>query len=52
MVALTMSPFFFSISFGKQYVVLYNTNVSQTIKQNNRIWKTRRLLAIASGWMM
>ena len=51
MVALTMSPFF-SISFGNYGIDLYNTNVSQTIKWNNRIWKTIRLLAIVSGWMM
>lgn len=51
MVVLTMPPFF-SISFGNYGIDLYNTNVSQTIKRNNRIWKTRRLLAIASGWMI
>lgn len=53
MVTLTMSPFFFSISFGNYGIDLYNIYVSQTIKRNNRIWKRRRrLLAIASGWMM
>ena len=51
MVALTIPPFF-SISFGNYGIDLYNIYVSQTIKWNNRIWKTRRLLPIVSGWMM
>ena len=39
MVALTIPPFFFSISFGNYGIDLYNIYVSQTIKQNNRYGK-------------